>query len=481
MLDVTEATKNAYKNYGSSKELYIRIGGGNNPIVLRNSDIIGQSLSLTERLETSENLTFTGCNSTVLQFKCKDISANIKNSKIYCYIVANNTEEVPLFTGTIDTVNNTSHEQMTMDIVAYDALYLLRDLDMKNWYETLSFPMTLKQFRDALFVYLNSYYSLQQEEDTLPNDDMTIYKAIDSENIACLDLLRWICQINGRYGRIDRYGKFDYMNIKDGLYPAINLYPSTSLYPGVSTGGNVIDKSYYSTVDFENFKVKKIGKVNLRDKNDNVIAFAGANANIWNINTNPYIWGYPEGNQSALNTIASNLYNAVKDIEYTPLNSLSLAGLPYIEVGDCITIEAKRSTVTTYILERTLTGTNALKDSYTAKSIEAYPIYKPNPQKQTEILDNKVDEVKEDIEKLYQDKQNIIPLDILQPTWDANDSDLTFFDNPETGQREVWRYTTDHWEKCNLDNRISFVYTEDDDIIPGQSQLATGHIIFVYE
>ena len=129
MLNVTEATKNAYKNFGSTKELSIVIIKDGNTITLDNTKIVSQSLSLQETLEASENLTFIGCNASVLKFSCRDISDNIKGGNISVSVVADNTETIPLFTGIIDSVSNHSHEQVTMDIIAYDKLYKINNID----------------------------------------------------------------------------------------------------------------------------------------------------------------------------------------------------------------------------------------------------------------------------------------------------------------------------------------------------------------
>ena len=194
------------------------------------------------------------------------------------------------------------------------------------------------------------------------------------------------------------------MNLQEGLYPSLTLYPSNTLYPGINNIPDLIDKTYYTSVDFENFTTQAISRVNLRGKDDSLLVYAGSGSNIWTLNTNPLVWGYEE--VSNLQQVANNLLAEVNAIQYTPLKKLELAGLPYIECGDYISVETKRSEIRVYLLERTLSGIQALKDSYMANGIEKYPIYKPNIQQQTEIVNNQLEEVTENVENINNQVQN---------------------------------------------------------------------------
>lgn len=58
------------------------------------------------------------------------------------------------------------------DIVAYDAMYDILNAEVSGWYNSLTFPMTLRQFRDSFCAYVG----VEQEEITLVNDDMVVEK-----------------------------------------------------------------------------------------------------------------------------------------------------------------------------------------------------------------------------------------------------------------------------------------------------------------
>ena len=62
-------------------------------------------------------------------------------------LTAEDTETVPLFRGYIEDQTNPSHEQNTMEITAYDALKKINEADVTNWYNGLSFPITISSLK----------------------------------------------------------------------------------------------------------------------------------------------------------------------------------------------------------------------------------------------------------------------------------------------------------------------------------------------
>lgn len=375
MYRVNQDTKDAFKAYGGHKEVEIRIPELD--ITLTNTDIVAQSLSLTESIESSENLTFTGCIASCLKFKCVDIIQDIKGQYIECDITPENCETVPLFRGYIDSVTNSSHEQMTMDIVAYDALYKINELDVTSWYNSLTFPISIKNMRDSFFTYVG----IQQKADYLSNDGMSVYKTLDNKTIKGADIIKPICQINGRYGKIGRTGLFEYVQLVEGteaLYPREDLYPADDIYPSAENALDNVSKAHYMGINFENYRVTPIDKVQLIGKDGSIVATAGSGSNIFTVENNPLIYSKT---QADLNAVATNLYNDIQGLWYTPADVVAV-GLPYVETGDFVMCATKRSIIRAYVLNRTLTGEQALKDNYKAEGDLTQPAYTPNIQTQ---------------------------------------------------------------------------------------------------
>lgn len=383
MIKVNQDTKNAYKAYGGHKEVEIRIPALD--ITLTNTDILSQSLSLTEAIESSENLTFTGCIASCLKFKCADIVQDIKGQYIECDITAGDTQTIPLFRGYIDSVTNSSHEQMTMDITAYDALYKINEMDVTSWYNSLTFPITIANMRNSFF----NYVGITQEADYLPNDPMTVNKTIDNKTVKGSDIIKPICQINGRYGRIGRTGVFQYVHLVEGteaLYPREDLYPADDLYPSAENALDNVSKAHYMGINFENYRVSPIDKVQLIGKDGSIVATAGSGTNIFTVDNNPFIF---EKSSAELLQVATNLYNTIQGLWYTPTD-VQCVGLPYVETGDFVMCTTKRSIIRAYVLNRTLNGIQALKDDYKAEGDKTQPEYTPSIQTQVNANANAI-------------------------------------------------------------------------------------------
>lgn len=377
MINVNQTTKDAYKNDASHKELVVKIPGAG--ITLRNEDILADSLELKEAIESGDNLSFQGCIAASLKVECFNlVDETLVGQRIEADITADNTQTIPLFRGFISEVTNATHEEFTTTIRAYDALYNINNRDVTAWYNSLTFPISMINFRNSFF----SYVGVTQVADYLPNDGITIQKAIDDKVIVGEKIIKAICQLNGRYGRINRSGLFEYVHLVEGveaLYPREDLYPADDIYPAAENALDNVAKAYYKDISFENYRVSPITKVQLINKDGAIAASAGSGTNIFTVQNNPLLWGL---SASVLQAIASNLYNTVQGLWYTPSN-VECVGLPYVECGDFVMMAARRSIVRAYVLTRTLKGIQILEDSFSADGDRYQPIYIPTVQTQT--------------------------------------------------------------------------------------------------
>lgn len=377
MINVNQTTKDAYKNDASHKELVVKIPGAG--ITLRNEDILADSLELKEAIESGDNLSFQGCIAASLKVECFNlVDETLVGQRIEADITADNTQTIPLFRGFISEVTNATHEEFTTTIRAYDALYNINNRDVTAWYNSLTFPISMINFRNSFF----SYVGVTQVADYLPNDGITIQKAIDDKVIVGEKIIKAICQLNGRYGRINRSGLFEYVHLVEGveaLYPREDLYPADDIYPAAENALDNVAKAYYKDISFENYRVSPITKVQLINKDGAIAASAGSGTNIFTVQNNPLLWGL---SASVLQSIASNLYNTVQGLWYTPSN-VECVGLPYVECGDFVMMAARRSIIRAYVLTRTLKGIQILEDSFRAEGDRYQPVYIPTVQTQT--------------------------------------------------------------------------------------------------
>ena len=376
MYSVNDETKNAYKSDASHKELVVRIPDAN--ITLQNEDILADSLELKEAIESSGNLSFQGCIAASLKIECFNlVDETLEGKWIECDITADETETIPLFRGYISEVTNVTHEEFTTVIRAYDALYDINARDVTAWYNSLTFPISVRNLRNSFFTYVG----VTQVEDYLPNDGIPVQKSIEDKVITGGKIIKAICQINGRYGRISRTGLFEYVHLVEGteaLYPREDLYPADDIYPADENALDVVSKAFYTRIDFENYRVEPITKVQLIEKSGQIAATAGTGTNVFTLKDNPLIWGLAN---NLMNAVAQNLYNTIHGLWYIPTH-VDCVGLPYVECGDFVMMTARRSIVRAYVLTRTLKGIQILNDAYRADGDRLQPKYVPDVQTQ---------------------------------------------------------------------------------------------------
>ena len=369
MLKIDDEVKNLFKSDNVHKELVVEIPELN--ITLTNGDIYEESMRLEEAIETGNNLTFVGCIASKFEIEIVDLPQELHGKGLSAKMYLPDVEEpIPLFNGSIDTVTGTSHEEYSMKISCYDALYRINNTDVTDWYNSLSFPISIKAMRDSFF----NLMGVEQEADALANDYFLVDKTIEDAVINGEKIIKAICQLNGRYGRIGRNGKFQYVHLVEGteaLYPREDLFPADDLFPHAENALDNINKAHYQSINFENYRVTPIDKVQFADKEGNIVSSSGNGGNVFTIKDNPLIWGKTT---ATLNPVAQNLYNEIQGLWYVPTD-VNCIGLPYVECGDFVLMACRRTIVRAYVLQRVVNGIQSLKDNYKAKGDIKQPPY----------------------------------------------------------------------------------------------------------
>ena len=219
--------------------------------------------------------------------------------------------------------------------------------------------------------------------DALPNDSRNITKSLQDKTINGSTIIKAICQINGRFGRIGRTGKFEYVHLVIGteaLYPREDLYPDDDVIPSAENALDNVSKAHFSSAKFENYRVQPIDKVQLVKKDGSLVE-EGTGDNAFTISNNFIVWGLVKNSASEtvdpVKTAAINIYNTVYGLWYVPAE-IQCVGLPYVECGDFVSITTRREVVRIYVLHRTLTGIQGLKDSFNAQGDKKQPVYTPS-------------------------------------------------------------------------------------------------------
>ena len=353
---------------GHDKQIVIEYFGG----ILDNEVIHQSEMTLTESLCSNEMLTFGSCESSILRIKINNILATLKNQWINVKIVIGHDYENAFDLGRYKVIKDIpSGNKRYRKITAYDAMYDIINTDVADWYnKTLPNPdstMSMKAFRKSFL----DYFGIDQEDIDLVNDNMLITKTIEPSELSGKDVINAICEINGCFGHIGRNGKFKYIYLptddRFGLYPRNTLYPADNLYPRDS-GSERILRSYYTSCEYEDFMTQEITKLQIRQEENDIGCIYGTGDNTYIIEDNFLVYG--KGHDE-LTEIAQRLLPAMSHRTYRPAN-VKAKGNPCYEVGDAINVSTKLELVETFILSRTLTGIQSLKDTYSAKGKEQY-------------------------------------------------------------------------------------------------------------
>ncbi len=326
------------------------------PMLLIGPDQINyESFSLTQSVCDNPDLKFGECCAARVEIIVADVKMDV-TGKEFALSVEIGGYEMMMGIYKVDSFERQADRRLRK-IVAYDRM-LNFDIDVSGWYRSLTFPMTLKQYRDSLCEFIG----IRQRDITLPLDDMEVTRSIDPSKLSGRDAMKAICEINGCFGQIDITGKFKYVFLgASGLFPSEELYPADDLFPSQLEGETL---SHYnpSGTTYEDFLVYGIDKVQIRQEEGDVGASYGAGTNAYTIQGNFLVYGKSAAD---LLNIAATVHNQISGKIYRPCKIVTQA-LPWVEPGDGIICYTSDDVIETYCLKRTIKGIQAMMDTFEA-------------------------------------------------------------------------------------------------------------------
>lgn len=369
--------KEKYWDSATDKQMVISVVGTNQKI--DNSMLEIGTFALEESLCSESELKFGACEANCVKFTARNTAGNIIGKTISIEETIDGDSKNPMPYGVFKVASDVPTADRTKrQITAYDAMYDIINADVKAWYAGLSFPMTLKQFRDSFFAYLG----IAQVETSLVNDSMTVNKTLvatqtddssavtEESAISGKTVVTAICEINGCFGNINREGKFEYVFLKaitSALYPAEDLFPADNVFPSDANTESMT--GHYITFDYEDFQSKAITQLEIKTSNDNAGAIVGTAGNNYSITGNFLV---SDKTGAELEQIANNLLPIMKQAAYTPIKSCTCVGNPCLTLGEPIRFNTTREIVETYLLQRTLTGVQSKRDSISAQGTQTH-------------------------------------------------------------------------------------------------------------
>lgn len=374
---INSSLKEKYWDSATDKQMVISVVGTNQKI--DNSMLEIGTFALEESLCSESELKFGACEANCVKFTARNTAGNIIGKTISIEETIDGDSENPMPYGVFKVASDVPTADRTKrQITAYDAMYDIINTDVKSWYAGLSFPMTLKQFRNSFFAHLG----ISQVETSLVNDSMTVNKTLvatqtddssavtEESAISGKTVVTAICEINGCFGNINRQGKFEYVFLKaitSALYPAEDLFPADNLFPSDANTESMT--GHYITFDYEDFQSKAITQLEIKTSEDNAGAIVGTAGNNYSITGNFLV---SDKTGAELEQITNNLLPIMAQAAYTPIKSCTCVGNPCLTLGEPIRFNTTREIVETYLLQRTLTGVQSKRDSISAQGTQTH-------------------------------------------------------------------------------------------------------------
>ncbi len=336
---------------------------------ITNEELFSESISLDESLCSDEDLSFGACEASSIKFKVANIVESLEG--LWFSVSVSPDGKAPMQIGRYRVFSDElTADKMWREVVAYDDMYIIREAPMLDWYNSVfknKESVTLKEFRDSFFSYFYLLIGLEQEDTSLINDGMEVKQTIFSESGDALtgaQVISAICEANGCFGHIGRDGKFHYIHldpILNKVLPSDDLYPSDDLFLD-APDSFLIEKENYLECNYEDYITETISKLQIRTEEGDIGCIVGTGDDAYVIQDNFLLYG--KGHEE-LSVIANKILNKVGGIYYRPFDCRCV-GNPCLEVGDPVCINAEYNQINSYVLKRTLSGIQAMKDDISA-------------------------------------------------------------------------------------------------------------------
>lgn len=373
------------------------------PLTLTNADLEEESFEYFDSIMNNDTFTLANCMCCYVRFVTYNTTEQLIERVISVYEVIERDTENPIPLG-IFTVkqDNISTDGKTREIIAYDQMYDVINTNMTEWYNSQTFPMTIKNLRDIFF----EEFGIQQDLTSLINDDISVPKQISENDIISGDIIvKAIAELNCVFAHFDKQGILRWISLDVGnpysepLYPSLTTFPGETTYPGRGYAGNLFNiyKAYHKedSVVWANYETIKADGVQLRNEYSEIA---------WQTNPvaeNPYtvIGNFLCYNLSAgqLQVIAERLYNKLRLISYVPFQQTKMWD-PCLEVGDRAVVFVKDNhELVSYVFTKHAKGIQVPFEDLTTKGslyFSQYEVGKRSAAKSTQAqiknLDNRI-------------------------------------------------------------------------------------------
>lgn len=355
------------------KSMRLVFSGGNE---ITNENIVQEKMSLEKSLCSEENLRFGRCEAACFKIQIADVNHDFTGEWVTVYQTIDTDEDgyllaedgryittedglkIQIADDEMDAVTVTigffkvysdkpDNDRRWRNLTCYDVMKDILEADVSAWYKAQTFPMQLDTFRDSLFQYLVNTLNIPvvQGSGSLINDSVSIQGGfVVDGTLSGKTIIEAICEFNGVFGQMD-IGTFQY----------------------VSLGAQSLTLDYYvdGTGSYEDYVTDPITGVNARGTSEDVGTSVGTASNVYTIFDNPLVYGL-EGTQ-ALTTVLQRILTKISSYTFRPF-AVQTYGNPMLPLGTSLTINTRNQIIQAYVISKTMTGIQGLRDNLSAKS-----------------------------------------------------------------------------------------------------------------
>lgn len=351
------------------KNVKIVSSGG---VTITNTNIVSEQMSLEKSLCSESNLRFGRCEAACFKVRIADIDHDFTGEWLNVaqdakadiegylltqdgkYLYTEDGQRIQIeYKRDIEDLAQLGHFKVYSDkpdndrrwknLTCYDRMYDILNADVAAWYNELSFPMTIKAFRDSFF----NYIGVTQKTTTLVNDNFVTQGGFSvTGSLSGKTVIEAICELNGVFGVMVPDDEFDYVSLAN---------------PDTLTLDYYVD----GTGSYEDYVTDVITGICAKGSESDIGTSVGTTENVYTIVNNPLING-TEGT-AALTTALNNLLQNILSISFRPFQ-VTTYGNPMLPLGTRITINTRNQTIISYVINKEMTGVQGLRDKISAKS-----------------------------------------------------------------------------------------------------------------
>ena len=375
MLNIPNDLKQKYTGDLLPPDVVLDIAG----TTYTNKDFTSGSLKIKESLCSKDTLDLTSVEASSLKVTIANEDGNVKG--LVGKRVTAKQDELDL--GVYTITNAKLSTDYTTDIECFDDLKKFVDTDVSDWWNTqLVFPLSLK---DLLIKLCERVGVLTELPNTWTNSDMQVTKTAYFQNLKASELLGYIQEASGTFFRMSRSGKLK------AISP--NKTPTEIPYTRLFNDATISDTV---TPAIEKLAIKSSEK-------DLGVSSGKADGNTYLILANPLLFGL---STAQMKSISDKLFPAYKWQAYKPCKA-SYKSLPYLEVGDWITVTTFKGIVATFpIFSHELSDINLIADTVETKGKKEQK-KTVSSAKQIQVLSWNVHEMENTLETFRSDIKNI--------------------------------------------------------------------------